>query len=188
MSDNVEHAIASLPVTVKLIDADDDVAAVRARVTVGAVVSGKVVDVVDDVVVDVVDDVVVDVVDDVVVDVVDDVVVDVVDDVVVDVVVVVSLLPELLLGAAVVVVTAGGATVVVGKVVVVVELVVVVEVVVGKVEIVVVAGAANHFTGVFSHQHTPVRGHRNTPESLSAHARISLVEVGRASRVPLKGH
>jgi hypothetical protein len=156
MSDNVEHAIASLPVTVKLIDADDDVAAVRARVTVGAVVSGKVVDVVDDVVV--------------------------------DVVVVVSLLPELLLGAAVVVVTAGGATVVVGKVVVVVELVVVVEVVVGKVEIVVVAGAANHFTGVFSHQHTPVRGHRNTPESLSAHARISLVEVGRASRVPLKGH
>jgi hypothetical protein len=53
---------------------------------------------------------------------------------------------------------------------------------------VVVAGAANHFTGVFSHQHTPVRGHRNTPESLSAHARISLVEVGRASRVPLNGH
>ena len=150
MSDNVEHAIASLPVTVKLIDADDDVAAVRARVTVGALVSGNVVVVVD--------------------------------------VVVVSLLPELLLGAAVVVVTAGGATVVVGKVVVVVELVVVVEVVVGKVEIVVVAGAANHFTGVFSHQQTPVRGHRNTPESLSAHARISLVEVGRASRVPLNGH
>ena len=175
MSDNVEHAIASLPVTVKLIDADDDVAAVRARVTVGALVSGNVVVVVDVVVVDVV------VVDVVVVDVV------VVDVVVVDVVVV-SLLPELLLGAAVVVVTAGGATVVVGKVVVVVELVVVVEVVVGKVEIVVVAGAANHFTGVFSHQHTPVRGHRNTPESLSAHARISLVEVGRASRVPLNGH
>jgi len=150
MSDNVEHVIASLPVTVKLIDADDDVAAVRARVTVGALVSGNVVDVV----------------------VVDVVVVDVV---VVDVVVVVSLLPELLLGA-VVVVTIGGATVVVG------------EVVVGKVEIVVVAGAANHFTGVFSHQHTPVRGHRNTPESLSAHAGISLVEVGRASRVPLNGH
>jgi hypothetical protein len=41
---------------------------------------------------------------------------------------------------------------------------------------------------VFSHQHTPVRGHRNTPESLSAHARISLVEVGRASRAPLNGH
>jgi hypothetical protein len=139
MSDNVEHVIASLPVIVKLIDAEDDVAAVRARVTVGALVSGNVVDVV-----------------------------------VVDVVVVVSLLPELLLGA--VVVTVGGATVVV------------VEVVVGKVEIVVVAGAANHFTGVFSHQHTPVRGHRNTPESLSAHARISLVEVGRASRVPLNGH
>ena len=152
MSDNVEHVIASLPVIVKLIDADDDVAAIRARVTVGALVSGNVV--VDVVVVDVV-------------------VVDV-DVVVVDVVV--SLLPELLLGAAVVVVTVGGATVVVG------------EVVVGKVEIVVVAGAANHFTGVFSHQHTPVRGHRNTPESLSAHARISLVKVGRASRAPLNGH
>jgi hypothetical protein len=41
---------------------------------------------------------------------------------------------------------------------------------------------------VFSHQQTPVRGHRNTPESLSAHARISLVEVGRASRAPLNGH
>ena len=40
--DNVEHVIASLPVTVKLIDADDDVAAVRANVTVGAVVSGNV--------------------------------------------------------------------------------------------------------------------------------------------------
>ena len=59
--DNVEHVIASLPVTVKLIDADDDVAAVRAKVTVGAVVSGNVV------------------------------------------VVVVSMLPELLLGATVVV-------------------------------------------------------------------------------------
>ena len=82
MSDNVEHVIASLPVIVKLIDADDDVAAVRARVTVGALVSGNVVVVVDVVVVDVV------VVDVVVVDVV------VVDVVVVDVVVV-SLLPEL---------------------------------------------------------------------------------------------
>jgi hypothetical protein len=49
-------------------------------------------------------------------------------------------------------------------------------------------GAANHFTDVFCHQHTPVRDNRNTPESLSAHARISLVEVGRASRVPLNGH
>lgn len=143
VSDNVEHVIASLPVTVKLIDADDDVAAVRANVTVGAVVSGKVV----------------------------------------DVVVVVSLLPELLLGAVVVVVAVGGATVVVvGTVVVVVELVV------GTVEVVDVAGAANHFTGWFCHQHTPVRGHRNTPESLSAHARISLVKVSRASRVPLNGH
>ena len=152
MSDNVEHVIASLPVTVKLIDADDDVAAVRARVTVGALVSGNVVDVV----------------------VVDVVVVDVVDVVV---------------GGATVVVVGTVELVVVVKVVVgAVELVVVVEVVVGKVEIVVVAGAANHFTGVFSHQQTPVRGHRNTPESLSAHARISLVEVGRASRVPLNGH
>ena len=43
ISDNVEHVIASFPVTVKLIDADDDVAAVRARVTVGALVSGNVV-------------------------------------------------------------------------------------------------------------------------------------------------
>jgi hypothetical protein len=43
MSDNVEHAIASLPVTVKLIGADDDVAAERASVTVGGVVSGSVV-------------------------------------------------------------------------------------------------------------------------------------------------
>ena len=42
-SDNVEHAIASSPVTVKLIEADDDVAAVLARVTVGALVSGNVV-------------------------------------------------------------------------------------------------------------------------------------------------
>ena len=152
MSDNVEHVIASLPVTVKLIEADDDVAAVRARVTVGALVSGNVVVVV----------------------VVDVVVVDVVD-------VVVG-------GATVVVVGTVELVVVVEVVVGTVELVVVVKVVVGKVEIVVVAGAANHFTGVFSHQHTPVRGHRNTPESLSAHARISLVEVGRASRVPLNGH
>ena len=72
--DNVEHVIASLPVIVKLIDADDDVAAVRARVTVGALVSGKVVDVVVDVV---------------------------------------SLLPELLLGAALVGVVALGDTTVV---------------------------------------------------------------------------
>ena len=72
--DNVEHVIASLPVIVKLIDADYDVAAVRARVTVGALVSGKVVDVV---------------------------------------VVVVSLLPELLLGAALVGVVALGDTTVV---------------------------------------------------------------------------
>ena len=43
ISDNVEHVIASLPVIVKLTDADDDVAAVRARVTVGALVSGNVV-------------------------------------------------------------------------------------------------------------------------------------------------
>ena len=37
--DNVEHVIASLPVTVKLIDSDDDVALTTANVTVGAVIS-----------------------------------------------------------------------------------------------------------------------------------------------------
>ena len=94
----------------------------------------------------------------------------------------------------VVVVVVRGTVVVVGTVEVVVDTVVVVVVVAADtVELVVVvvdellpaspgnppaAGAANHFTGVFCHQHTPVRGHRNTPESLSAHARISLVEVG----------
>ncbi len=37
--DNVEHVIASLPVTVNVIVADVDVASVAANVTVGAVVS-----------------------------------------------------------------------------------------------------------------------------------------------------
>jgi len=37
--DNVEHVIASLPVTVKVIVADAEVAATAANVTVGAVVS-----------------------------------------------------------------------------------------------------------------------------------------------------
>ncbi len=37
--DNVEHVIASLPVTVKVIVADVEVAATAANVTVGAVVS-----------------------------------------------------------------------------------------------------------------------------------------------------
>ncbi len=37
--DNVEHVIASLPVTVNVIDADVEVAADAANVTVGAVVS-----------------------------------------------------------------------------------------------------------------------------------------------------
>jgi hypothetical protein len=37
--DNVEHVIASLPVTVKVIVADVEVAADAANVTVGAVVS-----------------------------------------------------------------------------------------------------------------------------------------------------
>ena len=43
VSDNVAQLISSLPVTVKLIGADDDVAAERASVTVGGVVSGSVV-------------------------------------------------------------------------------------------------------------------------------------------------
>jgi hypothetical protein len=65
VSDNVAQLISSLPVTVKLIGADDDVAAERASVTVGGVVSGSVVVVVDGAtVVDVVDGAtVVDVVD-----------------------------------------------------------------------------------------------------------------------------
>jgi hypothetical protein len=47
VSDNVAQLMSSLPVTVKLISADDDVAAERASVTVGGVVSGSVVVVVD---------------------------------------------------------------------------------------------------------------------------------------------
>ena len=47
VSDNVAQLMSSLPVTVKLIGADDDVAAERASVTVGGVVSGSVVVVVD---------------------------------------------------------------------------------------------------------------------------------------------
>lgn len=43
VSDNVAQLMPSLPVTVKLIGADDDVAAERASVTVGGVVSGSVV-------------------------------------------------------------------------------------------------------------------------------------------------
>ena len=43
VSDNVAPLMSSLPVTVKLIGADDDVAAERASVTVGGVVSGSVV-------------------------------------------------------------------------------------------------------------------------------------------------
>ena len=84
-------------------------------------------------------------------------------------------------GTVVVVVVVGTVELVVvvrGTVVVVVrgtvELVVVGTVVV----VVVIAGAAYHFTGVFSHQPTPVCDNRNTPEYLSTHAKISLVEVG----------
>jgi len=47
VSDNVAQLMSSLPVTVKLIGVDDDVAAERASVTVGGVVSGSVVVVVD---------------------------------------------------------------------------------------------------------------------------------------------
>jgi len=43
VSDNVAQLMSSLPVTVKLIGVDDDVAAERASVTVGGVVSGSVV-------------------------------------------------------------------------------------------------------------------------------------------------
>jgi hypothetical protein len=43
VSDNVAQLMSSLPVTVKLIGADDDVAAERTSVTVGGVVSGSVV-------------------------------------------------------------------------------------------------------------------------------------------------
>lgn len=135
--DNVEHVIASLPVTVKLIEADDEVAAERANVTVGAVVSGNVVVVVV---------------------------------VVVELVVVV-----VAVGTAVVVV-------VVGTGVVVVEELVVEELVELSV------GSANHFTEVFSHQHLPVTGQRNTPVSLSAQANISLLLRDHNNRVPLIGH
>jgi hypothetical protein len=55
VSDNVAQSMSSLPVTVKLIGADDDVAAERASVTVGGVVSGGVVVVVDGATVVVVD-------------------------------------------------------------------------------------------------------------------------------------
>ena len=136
--DNVEHVIASLPVTVKLIEADDEVAAERANVTVGAVVSGNVV-----------------------------------------VVVVVEL---------VVVVVAVGTAVVVVVVVVVGTAVVVVEELVVEELVELSVGSANHFTEVFSHQHLPVTGQRNTPVSLSAQANISLLLRDRKNWVPLIGH
>lgn len=136
--DNVEHVIASLPVTVKLIEADDEVAAERANVTVGAVVSGNVVVVV-----------------------------------VVELVVVVVAVDT---GVVVVVVVAVDTAVVVVEELVVEELV----------ELSV--GSANHFTEVFSHQHLPVTGQRNTPVSLSAQANISLLLRDRKNRVPLIGH
>lgn len=157
--DNVEHVIASLPVTVKLIEADDEVAAERANVTVGAVVSGNVVVVV-----------------------------------VVELVVVV-----VAVGTAVVVVVVGTGVVVVVVVAVDTAVVVVVVVVVGTAVVVVEelvveelvelsVGSANHFTEVFSHQHLPVTGQRNTPVSLSAQANISLLLRDRKNWVPLIGH
>jgi hypothetical protein len=168
VSDNVAQLISSLPVTVKLIGADDDVAAERASVTVGGVVSGSVVVVVDGAtVVDVVDGATA---------------VDVVDGATVVVgVVAVG-------GATVVdVVAVGGATVVV------VDGATVVVVVGGATVVVVVGGAtdvgsANHLIGEFSHQHRPVTGQRITPVSLSAQPSISLLLRGRARRVPLIGH
>ena len=151
--DNVEHVIASLPVTVKLIEADDEVAAERANVTVGAVVSGNVV-------------------------------------VVVELVVVV-----VAVGTAVVVVVVGTGVVVVVVVAVDTAVVVVVGTAVVVVEELVVeelvelsVGSANHFTEVFSHQHLPVTGQRNTPVSLSAQANISLLLRDRKNWVPLIGH
>jgi hypothetical protein len=120
VSDNVAQSMSSLPVTVKLIGADDDVAAERASVTVGGVVSGGVVVVVDGATVVVVDGgATVVVVDGATVVVVDGATVVVVD------------------GATVVVVV-DGATVVVGSVVVVVDGA---TVVVGSVVVVVVDGA-----------------------------------------------
>ncbi len=161
VSDNVAQLISSLPVTVKLIGADDDVAAERASVTVGGVVSGSVVVVVDGATV-----------------------VDVVDGATVVVgVVAVG-------GATVVdVVAVGGATVVDvvavgGATVVVVDGATVVVVVGGATDV----GSANHLIGEFSHQHRPVTGQRITPVSLSAQPSISLLLRGRARRVPLIGH
>jgi len=158
VSDNVAQLISSLPVTVKLIGADDDVAAERASVTVGGVVSGSVVVVVDGAtVVDVVDGATV------VVGVVAVGGATVVD------VVAVGGATVVVVGGATVVVVVGGATVVV-------------------VDGATTIGSANHLIGEFSHQHRPVTGQRITPVSLSAQPSISLLLRGRARRVPFIGH
>jgi len=163
VSDNVAQLMSSLPVTVKLIGVDDDVAAERASVTVGGVVSGSVVVVVDGATVVVVVD--------------GATVVVVVDG------------ATVVVG----VVAVGGATVVVGVVAVGGATVVVGVVAVGGATVVVVDGAttigsANHLIGEFSHQHRPVTGQRITPVSLSAQPSISLLLRGRARRVPFIGH
>ncbi len=172
VSDNVAQLISSLPVTVKLIGADDDVAAERASVTVGGVVSGSVVVVVDGATV---------------VDVVDGATV------VVGVVAVggATVVDVVAVGGATSgdVVAVGGATVVDvvavgGATVVVVDGATVVVVVGGATDV----GSANHLIGEFSHQHRPVTGQRITPVSLSAQPSISLLLRGRARRVPLIGH
>ena len=137
VSDNVAQSMSSLPVTVKLIGADDDVSAERARITVGGVVSGGVVVVVDGatVVVVVVDGATV-------VVVVDGATGDGFTDgaTVVEIVVVVDGATVVVVvdGGATVVVVVDGATVVVGSVVVVVNGATVVVVVVDGATVVVV--------------------------------------------------
>ena len=171
VSDIVAQLMSSLPVTVKLIGADDDVAAERASVTVGGVVSGSVVVAVA-VFVAAGNAIVVAVGGATVVVVDGATVVDVVDGATVVVGVAVG-------GATVVdVVAVGGATVVV------VDGATVVVVVGGATDV----GSANHLIGEFSHQHRPVTGQRITPVSLSAQPSISLLLRGRARRVPFIGH
>ena len=70
-----------------------------------------------------------------------------------------------------------GTVVVVVLVVVVDEVVVVVEV---DVVVVDVSAAAINTIDVFCHQHTPVRGQRNIPVSLSAHPKNGRLAVARA--------
>jgi len=167
VSDNVAQLMSLLPVTVKLIGADDDVAAERASVTVGGVVSGSVVVAVAVFVA----------AGNAIVVAVGGATVVVVDGATVVEVVAVG-------GATVVVVDGTTVVVVDGATVVVVDGATVVVVVGGATDV----GSANHLIGEFSHQHRPVTGQRITPVSLSAQPSISLLLRGRARRVPLIGH